>query len=71
MRSACSGRWASTKLLTHLGPPATMKMLRIMIVSAAKIELTKPTPMSLRAPAASGIRSGSFSASSCSFVVMS
>ena len=48
-----------------------MNTLRIRIVTAAKIELTKPTPMSLRAPAASGIFSGSFAASSCSLVVMS
>jgi hypothetical protein len=48
-----------------------MKMLRMKMVTKAKIELTTPTPMSARAPAASGIFSGSLSASSCSFVVMS
>ena len=48
-----------------------MKMERIRIVTPANTELTTPTPMSLRIPAASGILSGSFAASSCSFVVMS
>ena len=71
MRSACSGRWASTKDLAHRGPAPTMKMLRIRIVTPAKMELTRPTPMSLRTPAASGILSGSFAASSWSLVVMS
>ena len=46
-------------------------MLRIRIVTPAKIELTSPKPMSRRTPAASPALLGSFSASSVSFSVMS
>ena len=42
-----------------------------MIVTAAKIEFTSPTPMSPSTPAASPSRAGSFSACSSSLPVMS
>ena len=48
-----------------------MKMLRIRIVTPAKIELTRPKPMSRRTPAASPALLGSLFASSESFWVMS
>ena len=48
-----------------------MKMLRIRIVTPAKIELTSPKPMSRRTPAASPALLGSFSASYWSFWGMS
>ena len=48
-----------------------MKIERIRIVTSAKIELTIPTPMSLRTFAASPILPGSFAASSSSFETMS
>ena len=48
-----------------------MKMLRMKIVIPANTEFTMPTPMSARTAAASGILSGSFSASSSSLPVMS
>ena len=48
-----------------------MKMLRIRIVTPAKIELTSPKPMSRSTLAASPALLGSLSASSESFWVMS
>ena len=53
------------------GPAATMKMLRIRIVTPAKIELTSPKPMSRSTFAASPALLGSLFASSESFWVMS
>ena len=71
MRAFWSGWRASRKRSIQYRPLATMKMLRMKIVSAANTELTNPTPMSCRVPAASGILSGSFAASSSIFPVMS
>ncbi len=58
------------KLSIHLGPAATMKMLRTKIDRPAKIELTNPKPMSRRSPAASPALLGSLSASLFSFSTM-
>ena len=47
-----------------------MNRLSTMIVTAAKIELTSPSPMSERMPAASPTRPGSVAACFCSSAVM-
>ncbi len=71
MRSECSGLCMRMNSSIHLGPAATMKMLRTRIVTPAKTELTSPKPMSRSTPAASPALLGSLLASSESFWVMS
>ena len=66
---AAAGR--ATNASAQRGPPPTMKMLRIRIVTVAKIELTTPTPMSCSTPAASPILLGRSSATLWSSLVKS
>ena len=68
-RSTRSAGWKAIARLTHLRPLAAMKIERMRIVTAAKIELTIPIPTSLSVPAAPPSFPGSFLAWSSSSVM--
>ncbi|CAA9480094.1 MAG: hypothetical protein AVDCRST_MAG69-688 [uncultured Solirubrobacteraceae bacterium] len=66
MRTARSAGCRRTTPCAQVGPLETMKTLRMMMVTSAKIELTSPRPTSPSTCAAPPSCAGSSSARSCS-----